>query len=230
MRSLLPCLALLAGCAPFGLGGTVAGVDVSFEDAVFFDLRGVDPGDSVPFHDLDLWLMPVDNACETLPALLDELAALRERVGFGLSSTDYCDQWEGIWDSYGLLREFQVGHVRLSALPRAEGESVATDYTFWDDFQAAQPDGPSWDLDLALYPTPDFAACATEFEGTTTYGPTLHAATGGEARVTRYTEDQTLGTRIDPTVEGGEDALRGGSTADFCIGAEDWPLVFGLGT
>jgi len=230
MKPALLFCALLAGCAPFGLGGEVDGTDVSMDDVTYVEVRGVDPGNAIEFHDIQLWLMPMDNACVTFPELLAELAALRERVGFGIDSTEYCDQWEAIWDSYGLLRPFQVGHVRMKALPRAEGEGVTTDYAFHDDFQAAQAEGPNFDLDLALYPTPDFAACAQEFEGSTTYAPTLRASTGGDAAVTGYREDESITTRLDPAVEGASDPLSGRSTADFCIGAVDWPLVFGLGT
>lgn len=226
-----PLLPLLGpGCLPLGLGGEVGGEELSFVEVTYGELRGIDPGTSTPIHEFGLWLMPLEDSCVRFGALLDALVDLREQLGFGLSPQDYCEQWEALWEEHTGVEPFWVGHFRLSALPRAEDETPETTYDFFDEQAADHPDRPHWDADLAWYPTPDFDACATEFDGDTLFAPDLFAATGGEVQVTTWRQDELLEGKLLPEVEqSGDDPVKGRFRAEHCPQSLDWPLEFGLG-
>ncbi len=225
-------LLFLPGCVAFGLGGSIDGEELSFAEAVYIEDAGTDPGTSLPFHDLDVWLMPAEGSCEAMPTLLAGILDLREQMDLGrLDAAGYCEAWEDLFEEAFGLEPFWVAHARLRALPRDAGQDVDTTYGFRDDAESGQGDGPKFDLDVARYPAPLFDACATEFSGEgAEYGPTVHAADGGTIDVTEYKSEESVTATFKPHVDGQDsDDLTGEATADLCRGATDWPLVFGLG-
>ena len=220
----------LNACLPYGLGGTLGGAELAFEDAVYFELRGTDAGTAIPFHDVQLWLTPLEDPCTRLPALLDELAALRSEQQDGLPPVDYCNAWETLMFSYVGDAPFWHAQIRMKALPRPEEVSVDSLYTFHDETAMEFANSPSFDADVLLFPAPTFDACAEEFSGTTSYAATEFPALGGEAEITGYAEDLEVETTLNINL-GSADAepFQGKSTASYCIPARDFPLQFGQG-
>jgi len=220
-----------AGCLPFGLGGTIDDQDLQFEDAVYFELRGTDPGTGTPFHRIDLWLTPLEDPCERLPDLLDELSSLRSQIdGNALAPEPYCEAWEAVMEQYLGLEPFWHAQVRMKALPRLEEETPETLYAYHDETSLELADSPNFDADILYYPTPDFDACAEEFSGNELYGPTEYPALGGDAEIKSYNQDSDIDTSLAMNLgEADSDLFAGRSTAQFCIPARDWPLQFGLG-
>lgn len=232
MIRLVPLLLFLPGCVALGLGGSVDGEELAFAEAVYIEQAGTDPGTSLPFHDLDLWLMPAEGSCEAMPTLLAGIVDLREEMDLGrLEPAGYCEAWEDLFEEAFGLDPFWVAHARLRALPRDEGQEVDTTYGFRDDAQSGQGDGPKFDLDLARYPAPVFDACSTEFSGDgEEFGPTLYAADGGTIEITDYQAEDSITATLRPHVdEQDSENLEGEATAELCRGALDWSLVFGLG-
>ncbi len=229
----LAVLAVLVGlnaCLPYGLGGTLGGEELAFEDAVYFELRGTDPGTATPFHDIALWLTPLEDPCERLPVLVDELAALRAAQVDGLAPVDYCNAWEALMFSYLGEEPFWYAQIRMKALPRAEDVQIETLYPFHDEISPTLADSPNFDADVLLYPAPTFDACAEEFSGTTSYAATEFPALGGEAEVASYSEDSEIETVLNINLESVEsEPFQGRSSASYCIPARDFPLQFGLG-
>ena len=227
---LLPLLGLAAaGCLPFGLGGEVGDEELSFVEVTYVELRGTD-STATPIHEIDVWLMPMEDSCERFGPMLTSLDELRADLDFGLPPEDYCDGWEAIWEEHTGLESFWVGHFRLHALPRGENETPKTSYAWFDEQGEGHPEGPSWDADLAWYPAPVFDACATEFSGDDLYGPTFYGATGGSVELTGYVEDESITAKLLPVFESaGEEELRGRATAEHCGAALEWPLEFGTG-
>ncbi len=220
----------LHGCVPYGLGGTLGGEELAFEDAVYFELRGVDSGTATPFHDLGLWLTPLADPCERLPQLVDELASLRAQQQAGLPPVDYCNAWEALMFEYLGEEPFWHAQIRLKALPRAEDVGVETLYPFHDEVSTELADSPNFDGDVLLYPAPTFDACAEEFSGSTNYAPTQFSVLGGEAEIAKYSEDAEITTVLHVNLESLDtDAFEGRSSAKYCIPARDFPLQFGLG-
>ena len=217
-------------CLPFGLGGTLDEADLEFQGAVYFELRETDLGTATPFHDIELWLTPLEEPCERLPALLGELAALRLQQQNGLPPTDYCEAWEDIMEGYLGLEPFWHAQVRMKALPRNEEESPQTLYGYHDETSTELADAPNFDADILYYPTPDFDACAEEFSGTTSYAATEYPALGGEADIKSYSQDDEIDTVLSLNLGSTDTSpFEGGSKAEFCIPAREWPLNFGLG-
>lgn len=223
-------LATLAGCLPLGLGGSVDEHELAFVDVTYTELRGTDVATSTLFHQIDLFLMPMENSCERFDTFIAELAAAREELDDGLPPEEYCDAWEAIYAEYTGLDGFWVAWFRLQALPRPEDSSPATEYAFFEETAEGQAGGPTFDADLAWYPAPTFAACATEFSGEELYVPTFFTANGGVSRIRAYTEDEQISFRLDPEVQGGDDEpLNGGGEAEFCPAALEWSIEFGRG-
>ena len=232
MTRLLPLLAALVGCSPLGLAGSIGGDPLLFEEVVYIEQAGTDPGSQQPFHDLDLWLMPTAESCTTYDALLRDLADLRTRMQTdALEATEYCDEWETIFQAAFGADPFWMANMRLKALPRADGEDVATSYFFWDDASAEMAEGPNFDGEVARYPAPTFEACSAEFTGdAAVYGPTLYEVDGGEAIVTAYVATESMTVELSPTTEGQDnEPLTATSTAGPCLAALEWPLTFGTG-
>lgn len=232
MNRLLLAPLLLAGCSPLGLGGSIDGAELAFAEVLYIEQAGTDPGSQQPFHDLDLWLMPVEDSCSVFTNLLLDLEALRTRMQTdGLDPTDYCNEWESTFQEAFGPEDFWMANMRLKALPRAEGEEVTTKYTYWDDAQAKMAAGPNFDGEVARYAAPTFDACSAEFTGDAAeYGPTVFEVDGGEANVTEYTPTESVTVELAPTVQSqGDEALTATSTAAPCLAALDWPLSFGLG-
>jgi hypothetical protein len=220
----------LNACLPYGLGGTLGGEEIVFEDAVYFELRGTDSGTATPFHDIELWLTPLEDPCTRLPTLLDELAALRAEQQDGLPPVDYCNAWEALMFAYVGDAPFWHAQIRMKALPRAEDVSVDTLYPFHDETALELPDSPSFDADVLLFPAPTFDACAEEFSGTTSYVATEFSALGGEAEITGYSQDSEVETVLNINLDSVDtEPFQGGSTASYCIPARDFPLQFGPG-
>ncbi len=231
--SLLPMLVagtLLAGCLPFGLGGNVDGRDLEFVDATYFELRGIDPATSIEYHRIELWIMPMEDPCTSYPALLDELADLRTQItDESLSAEDYCAQWEDAFEAATGIEGFWLGQMRLNALPRDESEDIETEYIFIDDASEAIPSGPHFDSTLAWYQPSTFEACAMEFSGNELYAPDVYGADGGKVVVNRYEEDTEVTITLEPAFPSGDGDLQGQAKAEFCPGADEWPMEFGLG-
>jgi len=219
------------GCAPFGLSGSLDGEDLEFVEAVYFELRATDPATSTPFHDIHLWLTPMEDSCTRLPAMLDELASLRAQLEqSGLPPVDYCNAWEDIMEAYVGLEPFWHAQVRMKALPRGEDVTPQTTYSYHDETALELADAPNFDADILYYPTPDFDACAEEFSGDTSYASTAYPALAGTAEVTAYNEDESIETSLEMNLGSVDSELFSGlSTASFCIAAREWPLSFGLG-
>jgi len=218
------------GCLPFGLGGTLGGEELSFEDAVYFELRGTDSGTALPFHDIELWLTPLEDPCERLPILVDELATLRAEQVDGLPPVDYCNAWETLMFSYLGEDPFWYAQVRMKAVPRAEDVGIETMYAFHEETSTELADSPNFDADVLLYPAPTFDACAEEFSGTSSYAATEFPALGGEAELDGYAEDSEIDTVLNINLESIDTApFQGRSSATYCIPARDFPLRFGLG-
>jgi len=219
------------GCLPFGLGGTLDDHDLQFEDAVFFELRGTDPGTGTPFHRIELWLTPMEEPCEQLPSLLDELSSLRSQIDSNaLPPETYCEAWESVMEQYLGLDPFWHAQLRMKALPRLEEETPETLYAYHDETSLELADSPNFDADILYYPTPDFDACADEFAGNELYAPTEYPALGGEIEIEGYDQDSVIETVVAMNLgEADSELFEGRSTAKFCIPAEDWPLSFGLG-
>ena len=232
MRALLlTSAALLSGCLPLGLGGTVDGEELSFVDVAYAELRELDVATSTPVHPIDLFLMPMDDPCTNFQPLVNELTALREELDFGMGAEEYCDTWEGTFEEYvGHLDGFWIAQATLNARPRPDDSTPRTTYDFVEETSSETADGPSFDIDLLWYPPTTFDACATEFAGDTFYAPTHYSATGGTATVTAYSEDDSITVRFDADVEDAEDnPLSGRASAEFCPAALDWTIEFGLG-
>jgi len=220
-----------SACLPFGLGGTLNEAELAFEGAVYFELRGTDTGTSTPFHDIQLWLTPLEDPCERLPALLAELASLRRQQQDGLPPTDYCEAWEDVMEGYLGLEPFWHAQVRMKALPsRSEDETPKTQYDYHDETSTELADAPSFDADILYYPRPDFDACAEEFAGTTSYAATEYPALGGESVIKSYNQDSEIGTVLSVHLGSADTSpFEGAAKAEFCIPAQNWPLHFGLG-
>ena len=234
MKRLLVLLSLLglwtSGCLPFGLGGEVGGQELGFVDVTYVELRGTD-STATPIHEIDVWLMPLEDSCERFGPMLTTLDELRADLDFGLPPEDYCDAWELIWEEHTGLESFWVGHFRLHALPRGDNESPKTSYAWFDEQGEGHPEGPSWDADLASYPAPTFDACATEFSGDALYAPTFFGASGGSVELTAYTEDESLTAKLLPAFDSaGEGEIKGQASAEHCGAALDWTMDFGQDT
>jgi len=228
--ALLSFLTLATGCMPFGIGGSVDGRDLSFTSATYFELRGLDPATAIEFHQIDLWLMPMEDPCNTFPGLLTELTELRSQItDDSMLPEDYCAQWETAFEDLTGLEGFWMAQIRLNALPRDENEDIATDYLFVDDASEAIPSGPHFDASLAWYPPATFSECAQEFSGSTIFGADHFGADGGVAEVTRYEEDTEITVQIEPSFPADGGGLQGQAKASFCPAASDWPIDFGLG-
>ena len=227
---LLPLFGLaVAGCLPFGLGGDVDGEDLSFVDIAYVEVRDID-STATEFHDIEVWLMPLEDSCERFGPMVESLTDLRAELDFGLAPDDYCDGWEAIWEEHTGLDSFWVGHIRLHALPRAEDETPQTTYTWFDETGSGNPTGPSWDGELAWYAPPTFEACATEFSGDDVYGPKVYEALDGEVELTDYEEDDSITAELRPVFDyGSREQTRGRAPAELCTAALDWPLEFGGG-
>jgi hypothetical protein len=221
---------LLQGWLALGLDGTVGGNDLQFAETVYAELRGTDVATSIPYHHIDLWLMPFEDACSEMTSLLGDLHELRLQLDDGLAAEDYCEQWEDRFAGATGGEAFWVGQLRMQALPRGENETPQTTYAFYEEAEGDVPPGPAFDGDLAHYNTPDFEACAQEFSGTEEYGPATYAITDGTVEVRDYEEDEAIEAKLSVAAE--EEArgpLAGKVDAEFCPEALQWPLVFGLG-
>ena len=217
-------------CIPFGIGGTVDGRDLDFVTATYFELRGVDPATSIEFHQIDLWLMPMEEPCESFPALLDELAELRQAITTdSVAPEDHCDSWESAFAAQTGLDGFWMAQFRLNALPRDDNQDIETEYIFVDDSSEAIPSGPHFDSSLGWYPPPTFDACAQEFSADSSYSPDIVGGDGGVATVKSYSEDDEITIQVEPSFPGDGGGLRGQAAATFCPGAADWPVEWGLG-
>jgi len=226
----LALLTLTSACVPFGIGGTVDGRDLGFVSATYFELRGINPATSIEFHQIDLWLMPMEDPCNTFPGLLSELVELRSQItDDSLLPEDYCAQWEAAFEEQTGSSGFWMAQVRLNALPRDETEDITSDYLFVDDASEAIPSGPHFDASLAWYPPPTFSECAQEFSGSTMFSADHFGADGGVAKVKRYEEDSEITVQIEPSFPADGGGLRGEAKASFCPAADDWPIDFGLG-
>jgi hypothetical protein len=220
----------LCSCLPLGIGGNVDGRDLEFVSATYFELRGIDPATSIEFHEIDLWLMPMENSCETFPELLSELADLRSQIDSdSLLAEDYCDAWETAFASRTGLDGFWMAQMRLNALPRDDNEDIEMDYIFVDDASEAIPSSPHFDGSLAWYPPATFDACAQEFSGSDLFTADHFGADGGIARMNNYAEDTEVTITLEPSFPSDGGGLAGKSTAEFCPGAAEWPIDFGLG-
>jgi hypothetical protein len=233
MTRLLPLLPLLLpACSPVGLAGSLDGVDLAFEEVVYIEQSGTDPGSQQPYHDFFLWLMPVADSCAVYDGLLRDLADLRTRMQTdALDATAYCDEWEATFQAAFGAEAFWMANMRLKSLPRPDGVDVTTRYGFWDDAQSAMAEEPNFDGEVARYPAPTFDACAAEFTGDgAVYGPTLHEVDGGEAEVEAYEPTESVTVRLAPTIAGqGDEPLTASTTAEPCLAVLDWPLVVGTG-
>lgn len=232
MTRLLPLLAALVGCSPLGLAGSIDGDALLFEEVVYIEQSGTDPGSQQPFHSIDLWLMPVTDSCATYDRLLADLADLRTRMQTdALEATAYCNEWEAIFQAAFGAEPFWMANMRLKALPRPDGEDVTTTYYFWDDGQADMAEGPNFDGEVARYAAPTFDACAAEFTGeAAVYGPGLFEVDGGEANITAYEPTESVTVELSPTAQGQDnEPLTATSTAAPCLAALDWSLTFGTG-
>ena len=229
--ALLPCLlcALVVAACGNRLDGTLNEEEVGeFADGVYFELRYVDEG--ITYHDLTVWLMPMEDSCSVFPALLVDLEANRDAIAEqSLDAETYCANWEAIWAEHmGGLDSFWMATYRLRAQPRDADGTIPGEYPWFDRNRVN--DFPVFDADIARYSATTFAACAEEFEGNALYAATVSAATAGALEVTKYTEDDTLNGRVEvsvDTTEGG--SLSGTFETEFCPGAQNWPLEFGLG-
>ena len=217
-------LLALSGCGN-QLSGTIDDLEVGeFADGIYFELRYVEDG--IDQHDLFVWLMPMEDSCTVFPSLLSGLADARAAIDEqSLAAEDYCGMWESVWAEHMDTDPFWMARYALRAQPRAADAGVTGSYPWLS--RTSVNDNPVFDADLARYETPSFAACASEFEGDSLYGPTIHAATGGTLEVTDHTSDEEMSGRIDLSLEAGE--ASGTFETTFCPGAADWPLEFGLG-
>ncbi len=229
-------LSLASGCMPFGLGGTVDGHDLLVLDVVYYEIYGDTDDFGLPFHDIDVWLTPMEDSCEALTSLQADLTDLREQIdAAGLDATSYCNEWESLFTAAIGGEDFWVGQFRLKAQPRGEYETPVTTYTFNEENDEVLAESPSFDADLAYYTAPTFDACAEEFEvtGTGAYAPTQYGAEGGEASISAYDDDEEITIALRPQFpndgrsDRGGASLEGQSTPSFCRAAEDWSLVFG---
>ena len=220
----------LGACLPYGLGGSLGGAEMAFVDAVYFELRGIDAGTATPFHDIELWLTPLDDPCQRLPELQDQLTSLRTQQQDGLPTVDYCNAWEALMFEYVGEAPFWHAQIRMKALPRGEDVPITSVYPFHDEVAPELANSLNFDADVLLYPAPTFEACAEEFSGTSSYAPTEYPALGGEAEIAKYTEDELIETVLNINLDSADnEPFQGKSSARYCIPARDFALQFGLG-
>ena len=231
-RRLLPLLALLVGCSPLGLAGSINGDALAFEEVVYVEQAGTDAGSQQPFHDLDIWLMPVADSCSIFSTLQRDLEALRTRMQTdSLEPAAYCDEWETIFVAAFGSEAFWMAQMRLKSLPRPADVDITTSYFYFDDAQSEMAEGPNFDGEVARYPAPTFDNCSNEFTGEgDVYGPTLYAVTGGESIVQAYEPATSVTVELSPTTASQDnEPLTATSTAEACVAALEWPLSFGTG-
>ena len=179
---------------------------------------------------LDLSLSAVTAPDGTIASLEDTIADLRTQItDESLSAEDYCAQWEDAFEATTGIEGFWLGQMRLNALPRDESEDIETEYIFIDDASEAIPSGPHFDSTLAWYQPSTFEACAMEFSGNELYAPDVYGADGGKVVVNRYEEDTEVTITLEPAFPSGDGDLQGQAKAEFCPGADEGPIEFGLG-
>jgi hypothetical protein len=229
MKRLLLAAALSAGCPPNRFAYPIGGEALpSPEDAVYFELRGVDPGTSLPFHDIVVWFMPLADACSEWGVLAGELADLRLQLDDGLDPNTFCASWTESWSARGLDEPFAVTQWRLHAEPRDEDVDPDTAYPFHDEL-TEPPTGPSFDATIAAYPAPDLAGCAEPFNGGPDWQPTLHEAAAGEIDVARYAADEHVAGSLLAAFDDADEApVRGAFDTPFCPEAQGWPVAIAL--
>lgn len=223
----VPVLAVLVcGCPATTLDGEVDGRELGgWGSAVYWEMRGTEPSSGVDIHPIDLWLLPMEDGCTAVPALLDALASIRGELDDGLDTESYCDAWEGaVFDSIG-EDDFWVARFRLQAQPRLGTETPEREYPYFDE-EGGLPDAPYWDGELLFHPAGTFDACAAEFAGDGAYAATTHGGSGGTVTVAEWAADEHLEGQLAPEFEGSAGALSGRFDAEFCLASEQWPVDF----
>ena len=121
MPSLLCAAALLSGCPGNVINGDIGGDGFTVVESVAFELRGVDQGTSLPFHDITVWMMPVADSCTRFPALVAERGtdgiAVVALAAIGVS-TFYAEAASLIW---GTILGIVAVLVVLAVKPLAMG-------------------------------------------------------------------------------------------------------------
>jgi len=226
LASLLALFALpLTGCVGNLLQGEVAGQSFDIVEAVHFEFRGTDPGTNLPVHPLDLWLMPVADACSVWPALLDDLALLEAQLGQGQDPNEFCVEWADRWAEFTGGEPFWMAQIRLAAQPRGDDDTPQTSYPYLDEDGDTAPSDPWFDATFAWHEAPTLERCAAVFAGTD-YVPAQYLATGGEVTVKSYTEDSAIsGSIVLEMEEQGEDLITGAFESTFCPAAGEFELT-----
>jgi len=226
MPSLLCAAALLSGCPGNVINGDIGGDGFTVVESVAFELRGVDQGTSLPFHDITVWMMPVADSCARFPALVAELAAVRLQLDDGQDPNDFCADWAAVWGDFIGNESFWLTQLRLQAQPRPEETTPQTTYVYLDSDADGNRVEPWFDAAMAFHPTPDLQTCADVFAGTDWF-PSVTEVAGGEVQVKGYTEDEAVkGTFALDIAD--QDPLTGSFDATFCPSAGDWPLELSL--
>ena len=221
--TLLSLVLLASGCASNLLSGDVDGHPFDVVEAVHFELRGIDQGTSLPFHDLTVWLMPVADSCAVWPALISDLTVLRSQLVGGQDPNEFCAEWVARWDDFLEGAPFFVSQLRLQAEPRGDDVTPDTTYAWLDSAGPVAPAAPWFDATFAWHEAPDAAACAAVFAGAD-HVPTHFEALGGEVTATSYTVDDAIGGEITVEIESRGDPVAGRFASTFCPGAGDWPV------
>lgn len=221
--SVLCALAIAStGCAGNVINGQVDGDGFSVVESVFFELRGVDQGTSLPFHDITVWMMPIADSCTVFPQLVADLAAVRLQLDDGQDPNDFCVDWAAVWEEFNGNESFWLTQLRLQAQPRGDDETPLTTYAYLDSDGDVAPEAPWFDAALARHADPTLQTCADVFNGTDWF-PSVTEVAGGEVQMRTYAEDEqvrgTFGLDIADA-----DPLSGSFDATFCPGARDWPL------
>ena len=211
-----------SGCPANVIQGAIGGESVDVVESVVFELRGIDQGTSLPFHDLTVWMMPISDSCARYGQLVSDLAGVRQQLEDGQDPNEHCADWAAVWADFIDNEPFWINRLALQARPRADDVTPATTYPYVARGGEQAPDGPWFNASLARHGAPDLERCAEVFAGTDWF-PTVSEVTGGEVTVTRYTEDVSLKGTMLLEIEG-EEPLTGGFDAQFCPASVDWPL------
>ena len=224
--ALLATTFLVSGCAGNVLQGDIDGDEFAVVESVFFELRGIDQGTSLPFHDLTVWMMPVADSCARFPQLVDDLAAVRAQVDAGQDPNEFCVDWAAVWEEFIGNESFWLVQLKLQAQPRGEDETPLTTYPYLDEDGAEAPSAPWFDAALARHSDPTLQTCADVFAGTDWF-PTVTEVAGGEIQMKRYLEDEAIKGTIGLDITD-RDPLVGSFDATFCPTAGDWPRSLSL--
>ncbi len=219
---LLLAAALVSGCAGDVLRGDVGGDPFAVAESVFFELRGIDQGTSLPFHDITVWMMPITDSCTRFPQLVDDLAAVRLQLDDGQDPNEHCADWAAVWEEFIGNEAFWLVQLRLQAQPRADEETPLTTYPYLDADGAVAPSAPWFDAALARHSAPDLQRCADVFAGADWF-PTVTEVAGGEIEMKRYVQDERVVGSVGLDIAD-QDPLVGSFDAGFCPSAGEWPL------